>query len=184
MQIKNNNNQHFTAIYKIPKSNAKTQIEIDKFVAPIYNRIKHNPIYYFCGDCPYDAYIAKAIEENVKQQHLSYDWILQNAKRFNIELPDPEKIDIWVITGEKDISLVDKFTEQADKICKPTFGEKLKLFLFGKEENPELPNHLRIYSDALEKLSRLRSKFTELMADKNVTEVDSSYKLVQYLMKE
>ena len=184
MQIQNSNNQNFTAIYKLPKSTIKAQEEIDKFIAPVYNHFKQNPVYYFCGDSPCDAYVAKIIEEDISKKNLSYEWILQNARNFNIELPDPQKIDVWVITGEKDINLIDQFNEQADKICKPSFLEKAKRFLFGDKRNYEIPEHLDIYSGMLEKLSLLKGKFREIIADKKVIEVDSTQNLAYLLMKE
>ena len=184
MQITNSNNQDFTAIYKIPKTNIDTHLRIDNSIAQAYHTFKKAPIYYFSGDCPFDASVAKIIDDDIKQKNLSYEWIIQNAKNFGIKLPNPREIDVWVFTGEKDIQIVDEYTKHAEKICTPTLLEKAKIFLFGHNRNYDIPEHLDIYSDILGRLDRLKDKFNESIKNHKVIEVKDSTDLFIKLMNE
>ncbi len=170
MQSLNFDSQNFTSIYKIPKTTVKTHVEIAEAIEPLYRKNKDVPFYCFSGDCPVDASVASIIDEDMKAKHLSYDWIVDNAKNFNINLPDPRKIDVWVVTGKEDISRIDNYLDSADKICKPGFWNSLKRRLFGFERNYNIPEHLDIYSDILEMRKKLIDQFHDLIKNDSIIE--------------
>ena len=184
MQINNTNNQNFTAIYKIPKTNIDTHLKIDQLIAPVYNRMTNKPICFFSGECPYDAYVAKVIDNDVSKSNLSYEWAILNAKNFNIKLPNPQETDVWIFTGDEDIKIIDKYTKEADKLCKISFFEKIIEILLGQARRQDIPEHLDRYTPLLNKLSLLTTKFQDAISGKNVIEVDSPEALFMKLLKE
>ncbi len=174
MKISNITGNSFTAIYKVPNTTVQTHVEIQDAVAPVYEQQTKEPIYFFSGECPYDASVALIIDDDMKNKHLSYDWALQNAKNYNINLPDPNNIDVWVITGKKDVGKITEYLNKSEKISSPGFFKNLKRKLFGFERNYEIPEHLDIYTDMLEMRKKLTKGFNEIFKNEKVIEAKNS----------
>jgi len=170
MKISNITGNNFTAIYKVPNTTVQTHVEIQEAVAPLYEKYTKEPIYFFSGECPYDASVALIIDKDMKAKKLSYDWVVQNAKNYDINLPDPKNIDVWVITGKEDVEKITEYINKSEKITSPGFLKNLKRKLFGYERNYEIPEHLDVYTDMLEMREKLTRKFKEILKDKKVIE--------------
>lgn len=182
MQIQNTNNNSFTAIYKIPKTNIQAHLELANEIAPEFLKTKRVPIYIFSGECPYDAYVASELEKSVNKQNLSYDWLIENAKNNGIKIPDPKNIDVWVFTGTKDVKLIDQYTDEAGKILKTSLRQKIKNFFSTPERDNNIPEHLDIYTPMLKKLNLVTAKFKEIIEGQDIVEVPNTQVLSSKLL--
>ncbi len=76
MQINNNNNNvNFSAIYRLPHTNTKFIKEYQSSVLPMYSILKGEPSYGFIGSSPYEAAFVETLEEGVKLDSCSYEWL-------------------------------------------------------------------------------------------------------------
>ena len=51
----------------------------------------------------------RLLEEGVKLDSCSYEWLLLNARNHGINLPDFRDADGWIFTGMRDMELLKKF---------------------------------------------------------------------------
>ncbi len=182
MQINNNNNNvNFSAIYRLPHTNTKFIKEYQSSVLPMYSMLKGEPSYGFIGSSPYEAAFVETLEEGVKLDSCSYEWLLLNARNHGINLPDFRDADGWIFTGMRDMELLKKFM----------FSKKLdiitrfkQLFNGSSVRNLDLPQHLNVFKSLIKMNERNSEKFQTLVKDQPVITVKDSSDLMQKMAED
>ena len=186
MEIRNNcNRQNFDGIYRIKKANAEVANVVETSVKPLFEQVMRRPVLSFYGDTPLDVPLVRALDKITRDEHCSYNWLVQNAKNHGINFLDKNNCDVWAFTGE-DIKIVTDTLGYAVKdFQKPNLFFKLRLLkdmLFGKFK--DVPEHLQEYLLIVEKNKKFKAHFQEQLKGKTIVEVNDEFDLLNKMSLE
>lgn len=183
MEIRNNiNTQNFNGIYKLKNSDLESFEMVQDLIVPMYSSIKNRFALSFIGDNPAERSFIKASAIAAKSDGGSYEWLIQNAKRHGVNLPDRSSGDIWVMTGDDTAIIADSLGYAVREMERPNLRFKFKLIkdmLFGRFK--DLPQHLKEYLPVTEMNNKFTIHFQDLLKNKKVEDVnnlqDLAYKM-------
>ena len=184
MQINRTNNIAFNGIYKIPNTNIATYKMTKNVLEPICSSLLNEPVRIFYGDNPYTKMLPQNIDKHCKIPNTSYNWFRQNALKHDVHLPDLDNIDVWVVSGEKDVALIDDFYKKADKIFpKSKLSTKIIAYKnFFKYQ--DLPEHLRVFMPVVELNEKFCKIFNEQIKDKTIIKSKSYQEIFMKIVEE
>ena len=185
MKINSIDNTKFNGIYSIPKT-PKNIEEIQKYVIPAFNNVRHESICIFSGNNPFKILLDIIKEKVAKDNHSSVDWLMANASRHGLKLDEAGDDVLHVLSGEKEIGNLIEYL-QSRLGTEKTFVQKIKgLFIKDKSHTftiqEDLPEHLRVLSIFLQNNQREDAAFKEYA--KNVVHVETAQDLFKKVMTE
>lgn len=181
MQVNKVDNTNFNGIYRI-KNTPKNLMEIDKYVNPMYQHLKHEPVFQFAGNHPFKMGLDVIMELIAEGQKGSVSWLKMNAENHGANLSKLDDEFVHVVSGKKEIEALLGFLENR-AIKKTGFMEKIKLMFATRETYEEKPEHLRLLFHALARDEEECKAFNEAYKNK-IIPVNSSQELLQKMLCE
>lgn len=183
MKINKIDNNTHRGIYRIPNT-PKNLAEIDKFVEPMYTKVKHQAFFPFVGKSPFKEGITALIDKIANSQGYSTDWLKMNAQNHGADLSGISEDYINVVCGNKDFNNFLEYLKSRNNI-KESFFDKIKnLFMTSSEKDYEdKPEHLRLLFYALDKLEIENDAFEEKFGNK-IIEVKTTQELLTKALME
>lgn len=157
MNINKVDNTNFKAIYRLPYSE-KAIAEIQQQIIPTYKIVTHQNCHFFKGRNPFFDAVKIFIKMIADNNNSSVEWLKMNAKNHGINEKSMEEEFIHVITGDKDIKIIDDYMENRNNSLFEILQQQLKQknsimhkikTLFIADEKPDMgfdentPPHLR-----------------------------------------
>lgn len=145
MKVNNIQNNSFHAVYKMPCSE-KIMQEFNQKVAPAYQEIKHDTLFYFRGSNPYKLAIINLID-NIAEKTYGMNWLKMNAQNHGVDINDIDKVDyMHVFSGVPDIANLLVYIEGRQNPKKSLVSKMKSIFQNDEKEYAlpkDLPEHLR-----------------------------------------
>lgn len=175
---------NFTGMYIIPNTPKNVQLIKEK-VAPMYNHLKHENIIGIEGENPYMIGVEVIKELIGKSQGASKQWLMMNAKRFGIALPELNSENLLIVSGKKDISkLADFFQERINANLKSPLQRFFDIFTKHPDVEPNLPEHLKLLPELVEGFNRETKIYKAFLSKENVVNVQTPQELLAKILTE
>lgn len=183
MKIDKISNNNFKGIYRLPNT-PKNLSEIDKYVGPMYERLKHEAFFPFVGKSPFGDGIRGLIDKIANKEGYSISWLRMNAENHGADFSGISEDYVNVVCGNKDFNNLLEFLKTRVNTKKSPL-EKVKDFFFAPKENTyqDKPEHLRLLFVALDRLDAENSAFEEMFGSK-IIEVKTTQELISKALKE
>ena len=182
MKIHKTDNTRFSGVYRIPNS-PKTFAEIEKFVIPTYEYIRHKEALMVVGKWPFKEAIDRIMENISKEQGSPISWLKMNANNHGVDFSPMHEEIISVISGEDLEKLAYHMQQRIER--KTTVWEKIKNIFTPNQENfyDDKPEHLRLLFYALDKLEEENQVLDNKFAGE-IKQVKTSQELLTKMMQE
>lgn len=177
-------NVNFTGIYKISNTQENIKI-IEEKVIPMYNLMRHENVVGINCDNPLAIGIEFIKEKVGKSQGASKEWLMMNARRFGIELPELNTDNLFIVSGNKDIMKFAQYFQQ--RLKANTKGPLARFFAMFKpkvKHSQDLPEHLKSLPQILEDYNKESSLYREFLSKENVITVKTPQELLTKMMTE
>ncbi len=185
MKINRIENINFNGIYRI-QNTPKNIEEIKKYVEPMYNYLKHEPIFQFSGKNPFRAGLDFVMNFIANSQNGNVDWLKMNAEIYGADFKNLGDENLFVVAGEKSIKkLFEYIVERASKMQGNNSAiERLKAFFSKPKENySDKPEHLRPLFRALEMNTEEDEEFLKVYSAE-IVEVKNTQELITKMLCE
>ena len=182
MQINKTDSTNFKGIYRIANT-PKNVSEIQKFVTPMYEHIKHEKTLLFEGYNPFKQALDILLDNMAEEQNYSLSWLKMNAENFGADFSKVGDGILHIVAGKKDLSRV--FEHMKNRAFnKPTVLEKIKEFFSRPEEDySDKPEHLRLLFHALDANKEEDKSFYEKFGEE-IIEVKTPQELITKMLSE
>ncbi len=107
----NYNNQAFNGKYKI-LLNEKEFDYFEKKIVPKLDKKFHEEIDYMWGKTPFEDDFIEALDYVAEQNQAGREWAIEYAKRHGIKFDNSPNTVLWLTTGKKDSSLIEKYIKK------------------------------------------------------------------------
>jgi len=182
MQVNKIDTTNFQGIYRIANT-PRNVSEIQKYVTPMYEQIRHEKSFLFEGFNPFKQALDIILNEIADGEKYSLSWLKMNAENFGADFSKIGDGILHIITGKKDISRV--FEHMKNRAFhKPTVLEQIKEFFSRPEEDySDKPEHLRLLFHALDVNKEEDNAFYENFGDE-IIEVKTPQDLLTKMLCE
>ena len=182
MQVNKIDTTNFQGIYRIANT-PKNVSEIQKFVTPMYEHIRHEKTLLFEGYNPFKQALDILLEHIADEQKYSLSWLKMNAENFGADFSKVGDGILHIIAGKKDLSRVLEHMKNR-AFHKPTVLEQIKEFFSRPEKDySDKPEHLRLLFHALDVNKDEDTAFYEKFG-KEIIEVKTPQELLTQMLGE
>ncbi len=156
-------NPSFTSIYRIKHTSSIDTTRVRNDFVKLAKFCPDTPILYAQGKCPFEPVLLTMANNIADFYHSNFNWINQNVTRHGKQLPNPDDMVSWVVSGFDDIKHVNKFIQNF------SVPGSIKYFfknLFSSSIKPnydDKPEHLRTLFKRIDDIENANSKFEQHM---------------------
>ena len=161
--IKNYNPQ-FGAIYRIKHTNEIDQALFSMGIEPISSMITKQPMLFSQGKNPFEPALISYAKNIADNFNAGFGWITQNVSRYGKELPNPEDMEAWFVSGTNDVMHVSKFVKKYDVPGSFKYIIKKLFSCKPEQEYPEAPSHLKRLFRYIDEMQDTNKNFEKHMA--------------------
>ena len=174
-------NINFKGIYRIPYSESNFSI-IKNTIDPLYKKRSGQNLFIFHGSNPGTKLICNNLKERLNRLNYSKNWLVENASRYNLNVEELFKGDIYVFSGNRDLKA---FVDYYKKLqMKKPWNKIKKLFTLRDKTRKQLPEHLKPVYDLIKYNQKENNVYEQFLKDKLVCDIQRLSDLLTMLKVE